>query len=122
MSPLPTRPIDDAGPLKGKTPPILISVAEIPGSSAPNAGPLKNRVKAATIFHLTSIARPPKRARAPISGTLLCFLPPVSARPAHEKTHALNGAAVIRRIAAVAFGHLVHAAYSSFLEPVKRLD
>src|SRR4051794_21575465 len=36
--PLPTRPIDDAGPLNGKTPPILISVAVTPGASAANAG------------------------------------------------------------------------------------
>src|SRR4051794_26285572 len=36
--PLPTRPIDDAGPLNGKTPPILISVAVTPGVSAANAG------------------------------------------------------------------------------------
>src|SRR5437868_2785375 len=69
MSPLPTRPIDDAGPLKGKTPPILISVAEIPGSSAANAGPLKSKASAATVFHFTNIAHPPKRA--PFRGTSL---------------------------------------------------
>jgi hypothetical protein len=34
---LPTRPIDDAGPLNGKTPPILISVAVTPGASAADA-------------------------------------------------------------------------------------
>src|SRR6185369_12785888 len=62
MSPLPTRPIDDAGPLKGKTPPTLISVAEIPGCSAANAGPLKSKARAAKVFHFINIARPPKRA------------------------------------------------------------
>src|SRR5205823_12177896 len=62
ITPLPTRPIDDAGPLKGNTPPILISVAEIPGSSAASAGPLKSNARAATVFHFTNIARPPKRA------------------------------------------------------------
>src|SRR5438874_74317 len=36
--PRPTRPIDDAGPLNGKTPPILISVAVTPGASAAKAG------------------------------------------------------------------------------------
>jgi hypothetical protein len=35
---LPTSPIDDAGPLNGKTPPILISVAVTPGASAANDG------------------------------------------------------------------------------------
>ena len=35
---MPTRPIDDAGPLNGKTPPILISVAVTPGASAAKAG------------------------------------------------------------------------------------
>src|SRR5258707_636308 len=37
-TPLPTRPIDDAGPLNGNTPPILISVAVTPGASAASAG------------------------------------------------------------------------------------
>src|SRR5688500_5154407 len=65
MSPFPTRPIDDAGPLKGKTPPILISVAEIPGSSAANAGPLKSKARAATVFHFINIAHPPKTRTFP---------------------------------------------------------
>src|SRR5580704_4350108 len=35
--PRPTSPIDDAGPLKGKIPPTLISVAVTPGVSAAKA-------------------------------------------------------------------------------------
>src|SRR3954470_187393 len=56
MRPLPTRPIDDAGPLNGNTPPILISVAVTPGSSAANAGPLKSKARAARLFHFANMA------------------------------------------------------------------
>jgi hypothetical protein len=35
---LPTKPIEDAGPLNGNIPPILISVPVTPGSSAAKTG------------------------------------------------------------------------------------
>jgi hypothetical protein len=36
--PRPTSPIEEAGPLNGKTPPILISVGVTPGASAAREG------------------------------------------------------------------------------------
>src|SRR3954452_20200725 len=106
MSPLPTRPIDDAGPLKGKTPPILISVAEIPGSSAANAGPLRNRARAATIFHLTSIASSQTCTPSRVCGFVLLrrwrLVAPFAKRHRAEQVQPQ-----IRHVAAVAFGHLV---------------
>src|ERR1700757_4456461 len=44
--PRPTSPIDDAGPLKGKIPPTLISVAVTPGVSAAKADVASARVSA----------------------------------------------------------------------------
>ena len=38
MMPRPVRPIEEAGPLNGKTLPILISVAVTPGASAAQTG------------------------------------------------------------------------------------
>src|SRR5690348_2248539 len=44
--PRPTSPMDDAGPLKGKIPPTLISVAVTPGVSAAKADVASARVSA----------------------------------------------------------------------------
>src|SRR5436309_13594070 len=110
MSPLPTRPIDDAGPLKGKTPPILISVAEIPGSSVANAGPLRSKARAIAIFHFTDIVRPPKRAP---TVARCCFV----ARPLLARLPARFTAATGTRSC-----HRSSRPYRSFLELVKHLD
>src|SRR5882757_7919260 len=53
--PRPTRPIDDAGPLNGNTPPILISVAVTPGVSAANAGADSASTRANASFDFPNI-------------------------------------------------------------------
>src|SRR5450631_2851547 len=54
--PRPTRPMDEAGPLKGNMPPTLTSVGVTPGLSAANADDPSAIANAHAIFNAMNIA------------------------------------------------------------------
>src|SRR5450631_2313637 len=54
--PRPTRPMDEAGPLKGNMPPTLISVGVTPGLSTANADDPSAIANAHAIFNAMNIA------------------------------------------------------------------
>src|SRR5260370_38671088 len=74
-TPGPTSPIEDGGPLKGNTPPILISVAVTPGASAANAVEPSAKIKAQPIFNFSNILAPPSNSVTVSSFARTCLQP-----------------------------------------------